>query len=494
VAEVDVLVVTALQEEFDAAREVAGSGTSGDPGVGRWEEHDEHPPPYHIGEYRLANGGSLLVALARPVEKGGTAAGVVAGLLTERLRPRCLAMSGVCAGNPREVVLGDVIFASFTYRYQEGKQGTAEFHPDHHQIRARESWIRAAQDLPLTGLSTNGPASAEEVRRWILERLLAQEDPREHRGRGRYIADEEWAATLAGLESDGLITMRVDRPRLTKTGREHIQRVRYLDVSPPRTLPYRLVAGPMASGDVVVKDGLTWDQLRAYGVETVAGLEMEAATVARTASGLDDLPWVVVKGVMDYADPRKDDRLKPFAARASAEVMFRLLASRLAAPTAPASQERIALPRQRTGFFRLAVMVPVIAVVLLATAAYSLSQTLGAPGSVMVTGSVVCESGRPVAGVWIAASTGQVDSGFAHLGPPSTSGTSYPIGASGTYSYRLPHGGSYAVHVGCGSTAGHWASRNYSPLLSSPTTHLRCDDPSSPSRHATLRGRCRVVP
>ena len=328
-AEADVLVVTALQEEFCAARDVAAAGVAGDPGVVSWEEHDEDPPPYHLGEYQLADGGSLLVALARPVEKGGTATGAVTGFLAERLRPRCLAMSGVCAGNPAEVVLGDVIFASFTYRYQEGKQSPAGFHPDHRQTPAHDGWIRAAQDLPLAGLSTHGSVTEEEARCWVLERLLAREDPRAHRARSRYIADERWAAMLAGLESDGLIAMPVDRPRLTKAGREYIQRVLYLGVSPPRTLPYRVKAGPMASGDIVVKDGLTWDLLRAQGVETVAGLEMEAATVARMASSRENLPWIVVKGVMDYADPRKSDRFKPFAARASAEVMFRLLANRL---------------------------------------------------------------------------------------------------------------------------------------------------------------------
>jgi nucleoside phosphorylase len=698
-AEVDVLVVTALQEEFDAVLDVASGGTAGDPGVAIWVEHDEDPPPYHLGEYRLAGGGALVVALARPVEKGGTAAGAVAGFLAERLRPQCLAMSGVCAGNPARVVLGDVIFASFTYRYQEGKQSTAGFHPDHRQTPARESWIRAAQDLPLTGLSTYGLPSEEEARRWVLERLLAREDPRANRGRSRYIADQEWAAMLAGLESEGLITVPVDRPRLTRAGREYVQRVRYRDVSPPQTLPYRVVTGPVASGDVVVKDGLTWDQLRAHGVETVAGLEMEAATVARTASSRDDLHWIVVKGVMDHADPRKNDRFRPFAARASAEVMFRLLASRLVprahvppqaetldgsavalglsgpvragwpgpaassgstgparaprrvhrqaghvfisyvredshhidqlqqameatgipvwrdtsalwpgedwrakirqaitddalvfvacyshaslrqrrsyqneelvlaieqlrqrrpddswlipvrldeceipdldlgggrtiasiqradlfgerygeelakliaavsrilgrkpgamagsrtlALAVPAGKQRTGRWRQKAGLFRFAVTAPLIAAALLAAGGYLLlSQIPGGQGSITVTGSVACESGRPVAGVWIAASTGQPDSGLAHLGPLSASGISYPIGSSGTYSYRLPHGGSYAVHVGCGGTAHNWASSNYSALLSSRTVHLRCQDPSAPARGTTGRGQC----
>jgi hypothetical protein len=129
-----------------------------------------------------------------------------------------------------------------------------------------------------------------------------------------------------------------------------------------------------------------------------------------------------------------------------------------------------------------------IAVALLASEAYVASH-----GSTLVTGSVVCESGRPVVGVWIAASTGQSDSGFAHLGPPGSSGVSYPIGSAGTYSFRLAHGGSYAVHVGCGGTAHHWASSNYSPLLSNPAVQLRCDDPIASARKPGRRGKCSVV-
>lgn len=36
--------------------------------------------------------------------------------------------------------------------------------------------------------------------------------------------------------------------------------------------------------------------------------------------------WLVAKGVMDGANPEKDDRFKHFAARASAEVLYALLA------------------------------------------------------------------------------------------------------------------------------------------------------------------------
>jgi hypothetical protein len=138
---------------------------------------------------------------------------------------------------------------------------------------------------------------------------------------------------------------------------------------------------------------------------------------------------------------------------------------------------------------RVAVIVPVIIVALLAVVVYALLQFV--PGRpVTVTGSVVCESGQPLVGVWIAASAGQADSGVAHLGPADESGTSFPDGAVGTYSYRLPHGGSYAVHVGCGGSSRHWVSSDFSPLLSGKTASLRCGVPIPAKSKDQLKGRC----
>ena len=81
----------------------------------------------------------------------------------------------------------------------------------------------------------------------------------------------------------------------------------------------------MASGNTVVKDGLTWEALTTWGVRTAIGLEMEAATIAQTAQRLGIPHWLVAKGVMDYANPKKDDRMKRFAARASADILIHLL-------------------------------------------------------------------------------------------------------------------------------------------------------------------------
>jgi hypothetical protein len=113
----------------------------------------------------------------------------------------------------------------------------------------------------------------------------------------------------------------------------------------------------------------------------------------------------------------------------------------------------------------------------------------------MITGVVTCESGRQVVGVWIAAASGQPGSGYAHLGPPDVSGISSPPGSTGSYTYLLADGGSYAVHVCCGGTAGDWASQNYSPLLSQSDVRLRCHDPVRTAAPGIIaHGICKVLP
>jgi hypothetical protein len=137
----------------------------------------------------------------------------------------------------------------------------------------------------------------------------------------------------------------------------------------------------------------------------------------------------------------------------------------------------------------IAIIAPVIAAPVITL--ITLALTGAGTSSSLLTGSVTCESGRPVVGVWIAASAGQGDSGLAHLGPANPSGISSPVGSKATYSYLLPHASTYAVHVGCGGKASDWDSSNYSPLLSGPTADLRCDDPTSPpARGISPTGTC----
>jgi nucleoside phosphorylase len=319
---VDVLIITALPMEYDAARDVAMRLSEGAP----WTEQDANTPtPYLLGAHRLASGRTLSVALARPTRMGGPATMPIMAALVERLKPHCLAMSGVCAGNPADVALGDVIIGEMVYYCDEGKRTADGFEGDHRQVPLHDTLLRAAQELRPDDLPSFGAPAGEEAKIWLLERLHAGDQPRRHPARSRYFPDAEWSERVRAIEDEGLIRRSGLTLDLTQQGRTFIEEVIFYDVAGPSRLPFEIKVGPMTSGNVVVKDGVTWDQLKRWGVRSALGLEMEAAAVGGTAQRLRVPVWFVAKGVMDHADPRKDDRYKPFAARASAEVLFKLL-------------------------------------------------------------------------------------------------------------------------------------------------------------------------
>jgi nucleoside phosphorylase len=347
-SKVDILIVTALPLEYEAARTVAAQRDPGCPGVVWASAEESTEPPYLRGTWLTQTGDRLTVALARPTRMGPTATLPFTGMLLQQLTPRTLAMCGVCAGNPTDVALGDVIIAETTYTWDEGKRrrgrgSTAVLEGDHRQTPILNSWLRAAQNLVPDRLPSHGPASVDEARLWLLERLAAGQQPPKHPAFARYFPEGTWQERTAGFREEGVIAESRTGHKLTPAGRKLLASHRRKDVDPPQTLPFAIHAGPMASGNVVVKDGLTWDMLKKFGVRSVLGLEMEAAAIGRAAfeAGLDQ--WVVVKGVMDHADPNKDDRYKRFAARASAEVLFAFLAERLARPRecSPAVARRV---------------------------------------------------------------------------------------------------------------------------------------------------------
>jgi nucleoside phosphorylase len=353
--QLDVLVMTALPEEYQAAREAARAGFGEPTGARNWREEDvDNNLPYLSAEYEFVDGGVMTIALARPTRMGPRSMCPVVSALAERLRPRCLAMSGVCAGNPRAVTLGDVVVAEIAYDYSEGKQTEKGFAPDHRHIQLEPSWLRIAQDISPEDLPSYGPLAESEVRLWVLERLLEGVDPKKHPALKRYFPDNlKWRTSLGALEQEGFLERPEAEPLLTERGRTHIKRVLYDEIEAPAQLPFKVAVGPMASGAAVVKTGVTWDHLEEQGVRSILALEMEAATVATTAQTFQIPHWLVVKGVMDYADPTKDDRYKAFAAKSSAEVLFKLLrvtlhrdVTTLREPARPSSREATTIPAQ----------------------------------------------------------------------------------------------------------------------------------------------------
>lgn len=338
--EVGVLVVAALPEELEAARVAGLRPGPGQPGVVGWEgQGADRSMPFLRGEYHTSAGGSLSVALARPPQMGGRATAPYVTGLVERLKPACVAMSGVCAGNPGELALGDVVVAEPVYEWDEGKLTPTGFVGDQRQFRLDPRWLREAQNLDPSVLPSYGAASETEALMWLLERLHRGHDPRTHPARSRYFPPGTWAPRLDLWRADGWIRRDPDgTPHLAEAASTLVQRSLYDDVDGPQRLPFAVRVAPMASGSAVMADGQIWRKLAAMGVRTIAAVEMEAATIATVAHARDVPRWLVVKGVTDHANADRDDRYRNFAARASAEVLFALLdrlATDLPSPARP---------------------------------------------------------------------------------------------------------------------------------------------------------------
>lgn len=317
--QLDVLIITALPEEFHAARTATN-------GVAQWEEHDTGGlTPFLTGTYRTVSGNRLSVALARPTRMGGRSTSVVSTTLTDHLEPGCLAMSGVCAGDPDDTAPGDVIVAAPAYQYDEGKHRGPNFQGEHQQYPQEDRWLRAVQDFDPSSLPSYGLATEQEAVVWFLERLYRRQDARTHPARRRYFPRGTWQLRLQRLETDGLIAWDPVGWTLTEAGVTMIKRVLDDAVDGPDELPFAVHAGPMASGSAVIQDPEIWKRLKQMGSRKVLALEMEAATIATVANARQVPHWLVAKGVMDRADFDKDDRFKEFAARASAEVLYALL-------------------------------------------------------------------------------------------------------------------------------------------------------------------------
>jgi nucleoside phosphorylase len=154
---IDVLVVAALPEELDAAKAAGLAIAPEGPGVLQWEEHHlDGIPPFLWGEYRVDGKARFTLALARPTQMGGRATGPFTASLVDRLRPASLAMCGVCAGNPADTSLGDVVVGEPVYQWDEGKQSVSGFEGDHRQFRLKPRWLRAAQDFIPSSLASYG--------------------------------------------------------------------------------------------------------------------------------------------------------------------------------------------------------------------------------------------------------------------------------------------------------------------------------------------------
>jgi nucleoside phosphorylase len=335
----DVLIVTALLDELAAVLALGERGRAG------WNaSRDSDGYPYHHRTIRDEHGTELLVAAASFDKMGGDAAAARAATLVKELDPACLAMCGICAGNKKDVRLGDVIVADRVYRYDNGKltakrqglQRVEELHRDIETYNLRQIWrvdaAYFARDLEWTaGLVASRPPQPASQDRWLLRAVY------DHATAGGVIPSKHperaarcpgWTHRVKTLRSKGLLEVEPGVLALTEKGTSDVLDDELLHPDGHKEEPFQIHVGPIATGEKVAKDPELFGDLERF-VRKTLGVEMEAAAIGMVGEQLGRRA-IIVKGVSDYGDGDKDDSFRAFAARASAEVLIQFLLRRMA--------------------------------------------------------------------------------------------------------------------------------------------------------------------
>jgi nucleoside phosphorylase len=319
---VDVLLICALKDEYDQVLKVT------DGLVDSWQEHSLNDG-WIVADasFFSLNNQKLIIRATHASYMGRENTQALASKLINQQPARCIAMSGICAGRRGKVSLGDVIFAERLWSYDAGKvtveDGTSKFQGDQLQYRPSLAWVQRMQHIaaPLNAawLNSRPLLSLEQQEDWVMLRLLANEDPRQHADFST--ACPNWSDVLPRLWKRKWL----DKPlNLTDKGRQYVEELELLHLGElPPAQQFQILPAPIGTGAEVREDEGIFPRL-SDSMRKVLGIEMEASALGALGD-IYNIPVLIAKGVSDYGDSFKDDRYRTFAARASAECLIALL-------------------------------------------------------------------------------------------------------------------------------------------------------------------------
>jgi nucleoside phosphorylase len=328
--QVDVLIITALQEELNAVLRLGENGEAG------WSiKYDPSGYRYHERTFPLPKGESLNAAVAWSGMGETAAAGRAHGLIS-LLSPLSIAMCGICAGRRGDVFLGDVIVADRVFSYDHGKLVASTenghrvekiFH-DIETYNLDKSWaMEASYFRESWRFPEERPISLDYQRAWALHRLFehqveGSDPPYRHPDVDKLCP--RWSDVMKSLASKGLARIDAGNLVLTEQGEKIIREERIRNRGKlPEEPPFRVHVGPIATGKTVRQDPELFQSI-AQSTRKVLGVEMEAAAIGWVAE-FSGLPYIIAKAVSDYGDADKDDGFREFASSASARFLIDFL-------------------------------------------------------------------------------------------------------------------------------------------------------------------------
>jgi nucleoside phosphorylase len=321
---VDLAIITALSEELVPVLELIG-------GPSQWKQFEIDGFIHYYAPMALGDRSFQVIACAL-WEFGGVPT-ATAVIRIKSLRPRLIAMTGICAGwQAKDIQLGDVIVADRAFQVGIGKQAGSSFVPDTRTYQSPPWLLQLLKDFArdqnwASTIATPRPRSLRYQSEWLLCQV-AKRGPvfPSTQADWRLIRQHcvDYAQARSFLQSQGLLD---SLNQLTEQANNRLGTLRERHdgkLAPDLDRAHSMIHyNAFASTEAVVAVEEPFKE-PAQRVRNVGAIELEVASLFAAAAEIG-VPALAVKGVSDYGTPTKDDRFHVYAAEASARWLYAFL-------------------------------------------------------------------------------------------------------------------------------------------------------------------------
>lgn len=344
-SKVDVLVITAADGELEALWQCRDDPNEPE---NCWKSRlDSYNYTYWEHTFTSEDGKPFTIAAAPTLSGMGERATTgVAYRLAMQLKPRCLAMVGICAGRRGEVDLGDVIVADRVFNFQYGKikafyDGQCRKEEVYHDIQTYNLdpiWLdrvtNAEHTLPdwTYTIGLERPKSYAYQKRWLLHKLYDHKLNSQNCPHPQSLPEEkktecaQWSTVIQWLLEEELLKQKNTELILTKKGEAQVKSDLLLETRIEEPAKSRVHVAPIGSGTNVQQDDRLFEYVERLQRKTL-GIEMEGNAIGAAQWELQIPKMIVVKAVSDYGDlnKKKDSHFRDYATKASASFLIAFL-------------------------------------------------------------------------------------------------------------------------------------------------------------------------
>ncbi|WP_265579498.1 poly-gamma-glutamate hydrolase family protein [Leptolyngbya ectocarpi] len=336
---VDVLVITSAPGEQDALFKCIDSYKESQYEASRqWECKQLDDDTYYCRYFTCESGERIKVASLDTLDQGMNQAAIYASIFIKQLKPKCVAIVGICAGDQEQVYLGDIIVAEKLFHVRR--------FGDNKTYNLTSSWLRKIKVYDTendylewqSNLCMTRPIGYKYQSYWLLHTLLmheknAQENPHPANHPDRDKRCPNYRAVVNYLKSDKWVAWEESQLRLKQEGRNVIKRELALErnsiadiLRQERSYP-RVFIRPVGTGvDLVEEENFFRKMREEQRQHYVAAYDMEGYAVAEAAWTGNITKMIFVKSVSDFAgSKRRDGHFREYACSASATFLIHFL-------------------------------------------------------------------------------------------------------------------------------------------------------------------------